>query len=605
VSTGPRSAPENPSSQGPGWLERTRARLGSNEPFRGLVESLADLVLLVGADYSVLYQSPSVTAVLGTLPEVLTEDAIARLGPSSEHVMLDVLVAESVRRPGEPVRGTVRAYDVTGALRTFEVTLTNQLEAPALRGVIVVLHDITERTVLEAELRHHALRDTITGLPNRSLLLDRIEQLLASARGKHLPVSVVYIDIDRFQTVNDALGRAVGDALLMAIGQRLVGTMSGVDTVYRVGDDEFVVLSGLSAGTAPGEFIAERLQHVLRSSFQVGDNEVYVSASIGVATSHTTDAEELVRRAEIAMSQAKESGVGAIVTYAPAMQAAVSERLQLATDLRRAVQNGEISVLYQPTIHLRGRAVHSVEALVRWDHPTRGHLSPNVFVSLAEETGLIEEIGRYVLRDACAMANELGELDEKILVAVNLSARQLDSDRLIADVAEAIETHRIDPNRIILEVTESAVMVDPQSVARRFVALKHLGVRLAIDDFGTGYSSLSYLRHFPVDILKIDRSFVAGLTEDPASGAIVHALIELGRTLALEIIAEGVETTTQLRALEAENCDVAQGYLFSKPMDAEALVRFVDERASASSPPAEELQFDLGAGDDPQDAASP
>jgi diguanylate cyclase (GGDEF)-like protein len=444
-------------------------------------------------------------------------------------------------------------------------------------GIGVVVVDVTERKELEVQLRDQSLHDGLTGLANRTLLLDRAKALMEMAQSDQIPVSVLFMDVDNFKTVNDGLGHHAGDELLIAVSKRLTGAMRSEETVCRFGDDEFVILANSRVTMAPPELIAARVTDVMRSPFELDGHVISVTMSIGIASGFDMGAEKLVRNAHIAMYQAKLAGKNATVTFTPPMHESAFDRLHLEIDLRAAVERNEFAVLYQPTIALNGGVLAGVEALVRWDHPTRGRLVPSQFLDLAEDTGLMLDIGNLVLVDACATVSRWQRGGIGLSLAVNISASQLESAHLVRNIRSVLEETGIAPESVILEVTETTVMRDVEVVIERLKMLKGLGVRLAIDDFGTGYSSLSYLRQFPVDILKIDQSFVAGIQDSAEQRAIVHALIELGKALDLEIIAEGVESEAQLRFLGDEGCDSVQGYFFAPALDDRALERFAAE----------------------------
>jgi diguanylate cyclase (GGDEF)-like protein/PAS domain S-box-containing protein len=557
--------------------------VGREHRFRSLIENLNDLVLLVGADGTVLYQSPSLEHVLGFAPGSLVGGALGSFVPDTEKAVLDALGTRCLAEPGVAVHGTVRVYDALCNIHIYEMTLTNLLDQPDIAGIVTVLHDVTERKELERALRDQALHDSLTGLPNRALFIDRATRLLEVAHHDHIPVSALFIDLDNFKTVNDGLGHNAGDELLVAMGKRITNAMRGADTVCRFGGDEFVVLVNPHATDAPPELMAARLQDVLCAPFEIGGRQIAITASIGIASGHAITVEELIRNADIAVHQAKAAGRNTTTVFTQHMHSLATDRLQLEIDLRHAVEHGEFAVLYQPTIDLHAHAMTGMEALVRWDHPTRGRLAPSEFIPLAEDTGIIIEIGRIVLAEACRKAAQWQQNTTPITIAVNLSARQLESDQLIDDVRSVLQATGLEPAALVLEVTETTIMRDAGAVVDRLRALKEIGVRIAIDDFGTGYSSLSYLQQFPIDILKIDQSFIASLQGSCESAAIVHSLIELGQTLGLEIIAEGVELESQLRALEAEHCDIAQGYLFARPLEPPQLEAFLAEWALGSS----------------------
>jgi diguanylate cyclase (GGDEF)-like protein len=446
-----------------------------------------------------------------------------------------------------------------------------------LVGIGAVVVDVTDRKELEMRLWDQSLHDALTGLANRSLLLDRARQLIEMARDDRKPVSVLFMDLDNFRTINDGLGHQVGDELLVAVARRLTGVIRSEDTVCRFGDDEFVILASSHTAQASPELMAARVKDVLRAPFELAGHVISITTSIGTASGCDISAEELIRNAHVAMYKAKVGGKNTAVSFVPSMQEMIADRLQLEIDMRSGIEEGEFTVLYQPTIDLAHNSLAGVEALVRWDHPTRGRLSPAEFLGLAEDTGMICAIGRLVLREACAAMAVWREAGSSLSLAVNISPCQLESPELIEDVRGILEETGLNPAALVLEITESLFMREFTPVIQRLNALKELGVRLAVDDFGTGYSSLSYLQQFPIDILKIDQSFVFRLEDSSEQRAIVHALIELGRALDLEIIAEGVESDAQLQLLRREGCDFAQGYLFAPPLPPLHLALFARE----------------------------
>jgi len=438
-------------------------------------------------------------------------------------------------------------------------------------GVGIVAVDITEQKELEVAFRKQSMHDALTGLPNKALFLGRAERFVRVARRDQVPVSVLFIDLDNFKTINDWLGHSAGDQLLIAAANRITDSMLDVDTVCRFGGDEFVVLVNPLARGSLAEPAATRVMNALRPPFDINGQLIYVTASIGIATGHDLNVDVLVRNADIAMYQAKAAGKNSIVTFTPRMQTTATNRLQLEIDLHVAMANPAFILVYQPIVNLENNNIEGVEALVRWDHPLRGRVMPGDFVPHAEENGMILDIGRSVLREACFKAAGWQQRQQRLSVSVNLSARQLESAIIVDDVRRILGESGLDPQLLVLEITETTIMRDPEAAIERLNALKGLGVRIAIDDFGTGYSSLSYLRKFPVDILKIDRSFISGLETSPEQVAIVHSLIELGKALGLEIIAEGVELDDQRRMLEDERCPAAQGYLLARPLESSEL----------------------------------
>ncbi len=428
----------------------------------------------------------------------------------------------------------------------------------------------------EDQLRHQASHDPLTDLPNRNLFLDRLQQVLVRRWNDTALVAVLFVDLDGFKDVNDSLGHGAGDGLLCEVATRMRSCLRAEDTLARIGGDEFTVLCPGLASEPQAVQVAERLAEALAAPLFLDGHETYVTASIGIAVAGPRGyvPEELLRDADAAMYQAKDRGRGQIQVFTAALHVRAQSRLQTAAALRRAVAGEQLRVVYQPVVSLRDGAIKGIEALVRWEHPERGLLGPDDFIEVAEDTGLIVGVGQWVLEQACrqlaAWNAAVANLD--VNIAVNMSARQLAEPDLPQRVAETIDACGIDPRRLVLEITESALMRDVTAAAMVLHALKQLGVVLAIDDFGTGFSSLNYLKRFPVDVLKIDRSFVNGLGADPEDSAIVAAIRALGGALGLDIVAEGVETELQAAKLLELDCMYAQGYLFSRPVAAEALL---------------------------------
>jgi diguanylate cyclase (GGDEF)-like protein len=434
-----------------------------------------------------------------------------------------------------------------------------------------------ERKRSDDELTFLATHDVLTGLPNRKLILDRTEQLLARARRDATPLAAVFIDLDNFKLINDTLGHRAGDELLCAVTARLQGAVRDTDTLGRLGGDEFVVIADELSLAAGPELIAERLLEALSEPFTLADGgtRLKIAASVGVAAGARASADELLRDADIAMYRAKCNGKDRYVAFESEMQGAVQSRLELEMDLREALDNNEFFLVYQPIFNLSDMSPSSVEALIRWKHPTRGVVQPEDFIPLLEETGLITEIGGWVLREACAQGASWRQAGCPIEMAVNVSARQLDSDEFVTEVQEALEASGLDPPALTIEITETTLMRDAEKTVRRLSAVKALGVRIAIDDFGTGYSSLTHVQKFPVDALKIDRSFITGLKDNKEGEALIHTLVQLGKALSIETVAEGIELQQELSLLQDERCDSGQGFLFAKPLDLPAIDSFL------------------------------
>jgi len=447
-----------------------------------------------------------------------------------------------------------------------------------------VIFDITERKNLEEELQHRALHDTLTGLPNRALFSDRLRHAVDRTRRETGKIAVLLMDLDDFKLVNDSLGHRAGDELLVDVGGRLLASLRTADTAARLGGDEFAVLLENLADVGEAERVAERILDTLRPPFALGERETLVTASIGIAFDDTTATnqgpEELMRDADVAMYRAKRSGKARYALFEESMSAKVMERLELIDDLLRALAREELALRYQPKVSLATGRIVGFEALLRWEHPERGLLLPEGFVPLAEETDLIVPIGRWVLREACHQARAWQQrypCDPPLVVCVNLSAKQLRDPALFRDVHQVIRESGLEPSGLDLEITESVAMEDASATAATLEELHALGVRVIIDDFGTGYSSLSRLESFPVDYIKVDRSFVSRLEEETGARVLVKAMIDLAHALGLEAIAEGVETAGQLERLREMGCDLAQGYYFSRPQPREVIQVLLEE----------------------------
>jgi diguanylate cyclase (GGDEF)-like protein len=409
--------------------------------------------------------------------------------------------------------------------------------------------------------------------------------MLARARRTNVATAALFIDLDGFKGVNDTLGHAVGDQLLRAVTARLALTMRESDSVGRLGGDEFIVLVDGATMDAGPELVAERLLAVLRAPFELegsSNGPLTLTASIGIAVGLRPSATELLRDADIALYEAKTAGKDRFVVFRPEMHTVVQDRLLLEMDLRDALTSGQYFLAYQPIFNLRSGETTGVEALLRWRHPDRGVVQPDDFIPVLEESGMIVDVGRWVLQEACRQGAYWHARGHRLDVSVNVSARQLETDRLIEDVSGALQASGFDARSLIVEITETAIMRNVATVVTRLVALKDTGVRIAIDDFGTGYSSLAYLQQFPVDTLKIDRSFISTMADSPESGALIRTLVQLGKTLGLETLAEGIEESAQYSQLERDNCDSGQGYLYARPLDADAVEAFLTARSATN-----------------------
>jgi diguanylate cyclase (GGDEF)-like protein len=464
------------------------------------------------------------------------------------------------------------------------------ITAVVLAVLVSIRQLLAQRDLLstQGELSHQSLHDALTGLPNRTLVYDRAERMLAKARREQAPAAALYVDIDGFKQVNDSYGHAAGDELLKVVGARLLGAMRESDTVGRLGGDEFVVLVEHSEFDASPELVAERLIDVLSQPTELagaGARSLSVSTSIGIAYGMQTSAETLLRDADFALYEAKAAGKHRFTVFESRMQTAVQDRLELQMDLAEALADGQFFLLYQPVFDLETERMTGIEALIRWRHPTRGVIPPDSFIPIAEDTGLIVPIGRWVLHTACEQAALWWRQGRQLSISVNVSARQLERDDLIDDVRQALRVTGLNPASLTLEITETALMRHPDAAAQRLRALKTLGLRIALDDFGTGYSSLAYLRQFPVDALKIDRSFVSGIAAShESSNALIHTLIQLGKTLGVRTLGEGIEDRAQLEHLQREQCDFGQGFLLARPMTAAAVEELLSNAKPTNAP---------------------
>jgi diguanylate cyclase (GGDEF)-like protein len=459
-----------------------------------------------------------------------------------------------------------------------------------LCALVLVLSRARDRALVlveekTGELRRQALYDSMTGLPNRVLALDRTEQMLARGRRTQIPVAALYIDIDGFKNVNDTLGHAAGDEFLTLVAGRLQSVIRESDTAARLAGDEFLVLlEGTSLDAGP-ELVAERLLDVLREPYSMKDRserQFSLTASIGIAYGQRTTAEEMLADADVALYRAKADGKNRCALFEPGMHTAVQDRLTLEMDLSGALESDELFLVYQPTFDLQTGNTVGTEALIRWRHPVHGVIQPDAFIPIAEETGLILAIGAWVLQQACRQAAAWHAQGHTIGMSVNVSGRQLERDGLIDEVRAALHDTGLDPSALTLEITETALMRDADAAARRLTALKQLGVSIAVDDFGTGYSSLAYLRQFPVDALKIDQSFITGVASSEESSALLRTLVGLGKTLNLKTLAEGIENDAQLTELQHQNCDQGQGFLYARPLDAEGMEEFLNANATGA-----------------------
>ncbi len=540
----------------------------SERRFSALVTRSSDIVMVVSPEGTIQYASPAFEAVLGyPIGEAQRLHGPVLIHPDDIEGLRAAL--EATHSPDATVHQEIRLISSRGEYLWFEAAMTNLTDDPDVSGIVANMRDITRRKDAEDRLAHAALHDSLTGLPNRSLIQNRIEQMHARARRQHIPTAVLFIDLDNFKDINDTLGHEAGDQLLAGVAARLTTALREEDTVGRLGGDEFVVLVEDGSLAAGPDVVAERIRDVLATPFRVlaSETPLQITASIGIAEGDRLDPGELLRDADIALYRAKAAGKDCAVTFVPTMHEEINDQRAIEVDLQHALEQQQFFLQYQPTIDLSTGAFNGVEALLRWRHPERGLIQPGGFIPALESSGLIVPVGEWVLFEACRQGKEWHDQGHAMAMSVNVSAIQLERDRVIDDVHGALSSTGFDPDLLILELTESTLMNDVEATLVRLNLLKALGVRLAIDDFGTGYSSLSYLRQFPIDVLKIDQSFVSGMAETRESAAIVHTLVQLGKVLGLTTVAEGVESAEQRDRLRAEGVNVGQGYLFSKPLD--------------------------------------
>lgn len=531
-----------------------------------LVQNSADLIVVIEPDGSLSFVSPSCHAVLGHDADGLVGHPLADL-VGEESVVVGAMLAAAV--PGDqPV--LVRPVHADGRTVVLEGTLTNLLDDPTVAGWVLTLHDVTERHALADELAHQAFHDSLTGLANRALFSDRLDHALLRRRAGS-DVAVLFLDLDDFKDVNDTQGHSVGDRLLVVAAERLRTVLQASDTPARLGGDEFAVLLEDTDAVAARE-VAQRVLAALSTPVELEGVLWAVRASLGIATAgaEETTGEQLLRNADVAMYWAKEEGGGGVALYDRGRHAASLEEVALLNELTRAIEHGELVLHYQPTVDLTSNATTGFEALVRWDHPERGLLFPGEFVPAAERSGLVVRLGSWVIREACRAAMVLDPTATGPTMAVNISARHLLRPDFVDEVASVLRESHLPAQRLVVEVTESVLVDDFGTAERALRGLRDLGVWIAIDDFGTGYSSLSYLSQLPVDILKIDKSFVDRVCAEDHAASVTLAILEMSRSLRLTTVAEGVETDEQASWLAARECARAQGYLWSAAVPVEA-----------------------------------
>jgi diguanylate cyclase (GGDEF)-like protein/PAS domain S-box-containing protein len=563
--------------------ERTSELRANERYYRALVKRSSDMVMVVDGELKIRYVSDSVRSTFGRPPAELVGARLDAFGEEASQALAQAL-ERSTLAPEQPLRVKWALTDGSGRLRAAESTITNLLSDEQVRGFVLNTRDDTERAALEEQLRHQALHDPLTGLANRALLADRARQAFLRSRRTGGSVAVMALDIDSFKHVNERMGHQAGDELLRAVAQRLSETFRPEDTVARTGGDEFVVLLDAAPSGQLVQELAERVLEALRAPFELAGEECEVTASVGVAIDGAphNNLEQLLSDADVAMYAVKTGGRDGVRLFEASMHKHARERLELQSDLREGLKRDELWLLYQPEFGDGGTELEGFEALVRWNHPTHGLLGPDRFIPLAEETGLIVPLGRWVLQEALRHAAAWPPADggRPLTISVNLSTVQLGSPSLISDVRAALEQSGIDPARLVLEITESALIDSSDHAVEVLRELKALGVRLAIDDFGTGYASIAYLQKIPLDVLKVDRSFVTSSEDGERGRELLETIVNIGRALSLETVAEGVEQPSQLATVTEVGCDLVQGYLLGRPLSEKGARALIAERRS-------------------------
>lgn len=564
------------SNQAEAALDKSEAK------FRSLIQNSSDIIGIFELDGTIRYESPSVERILGYKPEEL-------IGKNAfEFIHPDDLAGNQdsfqylIQNLGATVLVESRFRRKDGSWCFLESTGSNLFAEPSVKGIVINSRDITDRKLAEERLVHDALHDVLTGLPNRALFLDRLKRAIDySKRHQDHLFAVLFLDLDRFKFINDSLGHTFGDKLLIVIAQRLMECLRPTDIAARFGGDEFIILLEGIQDISDTLRVVERIQEKLLLPVALGGQEIFTTVSIGISLSGTgyEQPEDLLRNADIAMYRAKARGKACYEIFNTDMHVQIVERLQLENDLRRAIERQEFQVYYQPIVSLKTGRLTGFEALVRWLHPEQGIIFPQEFMPIAQETGLIIPIDKWVLREACRQTKQWQEEffiestnleDESLSISINLCSLRFSQQKLLEEIHQVLQETGLGAESLKLEITESVIMDNSENANVMLKQLRNLGIELAIDDFGTGYSSLGRLHHFPINGLKIDQSFVSGRGVEEGNLHIVETIVTLSRKLGVDVTAEGVETPEQLQILRDLKCEYGQGYLFSKPLESDA-----------------------------------
>ncbi len=554
---------------------RSETALRSSEArFRSVIQNLSDIISIHDQKYKITYISPSVerSSKIG-IPEMLGKRLTDFAHPQDVQ-KVSAFLSELKKKKDVNSLIEWRKIDSDGSYYIVESVGINLLDDPHVSGIVVTTRNINERKTLEAQLTHQAFHDPLTNLANRVLFRDRVEHALMRYKRQKTPLAVLFLDLDNFKNINDSMGHAAGDELLKSVSERLLSCVRFGDTVARLGGDEFAILLEDNEQANNAVMIAERVLETAQESFKIGGFDVVVGISVGIAfsSSKRETADELLRNADVAMYIAKENGKGCYTIFENKMYEAILSQIELEADMRKAIENGEFVLNYQPIVRLDTKKVAGFEALVRWNHPVHGLILPENFIPLAEQTGQILPLGKWIVDESCRQLKKLSEkYNRNFSMTINISGKQLLDPNFESDISKALETSQIAPFSVILEITESIMMKNTEEMLQRLVSLKSLGVRLAIDDFGTGYSSLSYLQQFPIDILKIDKAFTKGINNGMEKSAVARTIISLSDTLQLSTIAEGIEKPEQVPALESLGCKFGQGFYFAHPLSEDQL----------------------------------
>jgi diguanylate cyclase (GGDEF)-like protein/PAS domain S-box-containing protein len=554
----------------------------SERRFRSLVQNSTDTTLVVGPDGNITYASPAAEVLFGlTALQLEGQNAMSLVhGEDAGWASIALNADLELSQVSRPVQ--LKMVGRNDRVRDVEAVVTDLREDLAIGGWVVNMRDITDRKTAEARLVHQAHHDALTGLPNRIVILEQADLMLGRCVEGDKQLAVFFIDLDNFKDVNDSLGHEAGDEVLRVVAERLSARLRNSEMVGRMGGDEFVVLAESTDGSDPTTAIAKRLRAVLAEPIRILGREgpvIHVTASIGVAQGVPDSANELLRNADMALYQAKLAGRDCWVSFVPEMKSSALRNLQLRSELTSAIEEEQFLLLYQPIVDLHSGQVAGVEALIRWEHPEQGVISPDQFIPVLEQTGQIIDVGRWVLNEACRQGARWWSDNQQIGITVNASAHQLEDARFVDDVVTALQSSGLSPEALVIEITESSLMSTSETANRSLAVLKEHGVRVAIDDFGTGYSSLSYLLQFTVDALKVDGSFVSAMDTSQHAEAVVRAVLELGRSLDLKVIAEGIEDSEQLALLRAAGCKWGQGFLLSRPVAASVVTDMLSHAA--------------------------